>query len=75
MFCDLIGSAALSERLDPEDLRQVMRTYQACVATTIQQFDGFIPRYVGVQTCDTSRIIAAVDPGKRRGRVAQARCR
>jgi class 3 adenylate cyclase len=47
MFCDLIGSAALSARLDPEDLRQVIRTYQACVATTIQQFDGFIARYVG----------------------------
>ena len=47
MFCDLIGSTALSARLDPEDLRQVIRTYQACVVTTIQQFDGFIARYVG----------------------------
>ena len=47
MFCDLIGSTALSARLDPEDLRQVIRTYQACVATTIQQFDGFVARYVG----------------------------
>ena len=37
MFCDLIGSTALSSRLDPEDLREVIRTYQACVATTIQQ--------------------------------------
>ena len=36
MFCDLIGSTALSSRLDPEDLREVIRTYQACVATTIQ---------------------------------------
>jgi SAM domain (Sterile alpha motif) len=35
MFCDLIGSTALSSRLDPEDLREVIRTYQACVATTI----------------------------------------
>jgi class 3 adenylate cyclase/tetratricopeptide (TPR) repeat protein len=47
MFCDLIGSTALSSRLDPEDLREVIRAYQACVATTIQQFDGFIARYVG----------------------------
>ena len=47
MFCDLIGSTALSSRLDPEDLREVICTYQACVATTIQQFDGFIARYVG----------------------------
>jgi class 3 adenylate cyclase/tetratricopeptide (TPR) repeat protein len=47
MFCDLIGSTALSSRLDAEDLREVIRTYQACVATTIQRFDGFIARYVG----------------------------
>jgi predicted ATPase/class 3 adenylate cyclase len=47
MFCDLIGSTALSSRLDPEDLRGVIRTYQACVAATIRQFDGFIARYVG----------------------------
>src|SRR4051794_1101914 len=37
MFCDLIGSTALSARLDPEDLREVIRTYQARVASTIQQ--------------------------------------
>ena len=47
MFCDLIGSTALSSRLDPEDLREVIRAYQACVVATIQQFDGFIARYVG----------------------------
>src|SRR5205085_9089030 len=47
MFCDLIGSTALSARLDPEDLREVIRSYQACVANTIQQFNGFIARYVG----------------------------
>jgi class 3 adenylate cyclase/tetratricopeptide (TPR) repeat protein len=47
MFCDLIGSTALSARLDPEDLREVIRSYQGRVATTIQLFDGFIARYVG----------------------------
>src|SRR4051812_11786769 len=47
MFCDLIGSTALSARLDPEDLREVIRSYQGRVATMIQQFDGFIARYVG----------------------------
>src|SRR3954452_18393408 len=46
MFCDLIGSTALSARLDPEDLREVIRTYQAGVAATIQQFNDFIT-YVG----------------------------
>src|SRR3954453_19993317 len=47
MFCDLIGSTALASRLDPEDLREVIRGYQARVAATIQQFSGFIARYVG----------------------------
>jgi class 3 adenylate cyclase len=47
MFCDLIGSTALSSRLDAEDLQEIIRTYQACVTATIQQFDGFIARYVG----------------------------
>src|SRR3954447_15644602 len=47
MFCDLIGSTALSTRLDPEDLREVIRSYQTCVASTIQRFNGFIARYVG----------------------------
>src|SRR3954463_14494499 len=47
MFCDLIGSTALSARLDPEDLREVIRSYQTRVASTIQQFNGFIARYVG----------------------------
>src|SRR4051794_14340758 len=47
MFCDLIGSTALSARLDPEDLREVIRSYQARVAATTQQFNGFIARYVG----------------------------
>src|SRR3954451_19002686 len=47
MFCDLIGSTALSSRLDPEDLREVIHSYQARVASTIQQFNGFVARYVG----------------------------
>src|SRR3954469_15703508 len=47
MFCDLVGSTALSARLDPEDLRKVIRAYQARVVATIQQFNGFIARYVG----------------------------
>jgi class 3 adenylate cyclase/tetratricopeptide (TPR) repeat protein len=47
MFCDLVGSTALSARLDPEDLRRVIRAYQARVVATIQQFNGFITRYVG----------------------------
>jgi class 3 adenylate cyclase len=47
MFCDLVGSTALSARLDPEDLGEVIRNYQARVASIVQQFNGFIARYVG----------------------------
>ncbi len=47
MFCDLIGSTALSSRLDPEELSAVIRGYQARVAAIIARFGGFIARYVG----------------------------
>jgi class 3 adenylate cyclase/tetratricopeptide (TPR) repeat protein len=47
MFCDVVGSTALSARLDPEDLSKLIRSYQACVAITIARFAGFIARYVG----------------------------
>jgi class 3 adenylate cyclase/predicted ATPase len=47
MFCDLIGSSALSEKLDPEDLRDVIRAYQVRVQETMRRFGGFIARYVG----------------------------
>ena len=47
MFCDVIGSTAMSYRLDPEDLSAVIRGYQSCVATTIARFGGFVARYVG----------------------------
>jgi class 3 adenylate cyclase len=47
MFCDLVDSTALSTRLDPEDLGQVIRSYQSLVAATIARFRGFVARYVG----------------------------
>jgi class 3 adenylate cyclase len=47
MFCDLMGSTALSSRLDPEELSAVIRGYQARVAAIISRFGGFIARYVG----------------------------
>jgi class 3 adenylate cyclase len=42
MFSDLVGSTALSARMDPEDLREVISAYQKCVAETVQRFGGFI---------------------------------
>ena len=43
MFCDLVGSTALSARLDPEDLREVIAAYHRCVAETVARFQGFSP--------------------------------
>jgi class 3 adenylate cyclase len=47
MFCDLVGSTALSARMDPEDLREVISAYQKCVADTVQRFGGFVAKYMG----------------------------
>jgi hypothetical protein len=47
MFCDLLGSTNLSARLDPEDLREVVRSYQKTAADVIQNFDGHIAQYLG----------------------------
>src|SRR5262249_34439542 len=47
MFCDLVGSTALSEQLDPEELREVVRAYQATCAEVIHRFEGHIAQYLG----------------------------
>jgi class 3 adenylate cyclase len=47
MFSDLVGSTALSARMDPEDLREVISAYQKCVAETVRRFGGFIAKYMG----------------------------
>src|SRR5436190_7815899 len=47
MFSDLVGSTALSARMDPEDLREVIRAYQTCVADTVRRFGGFVAKYMG----------------------------
>ena len=47
MFCDLVGSTALSARMDPEDLREVTSAYQKCVAETVGRFGGFVAKYMG----------------------------
>src|SRR6266516_4888026 len=47
MFSDLVGSTALSVRMDPEDLREVISAYQKCVAETVRHLGGFVARYVG----------------------------
>jgi predicted ATPase/class 3 adenylate cyclase len=47
MFCDLVGSSALSARLDLEDLRAVMGTYHRCIAELVARNEGVIARYMG----------------------------
>ena len=47
MFSDLVGSTALSARMDPEDLREVISAYQKCVASAVARFGGFVAKYMG----------------------------
>jgi class 3 adenylate cyclase len=47
LFCDLVASTALSGQLDPEELREVVRAYQATCAEVIQRFEGYIAQYLG----------------------------
>ncbi len=47
MFCDLVGSTELSARLDPEDLREVMRHYQDTVAGLVTRFEGHVAKFLG----------------------------
>ena len=47
MFRDLVGSTALSARLDPEDLREVIAAYHRAVAEVVAGLDGFVAKYMG----------------------------
>jgi SAM domain (Sterile alpha motif)/Adenylate and Guanylate cyclase catalytic domain len=47
LFADLVGSTALSARMDPEDFREIISAYQKCVAETVRRFGGFVAKYLG----------------------------
>jgi class 3 adenylate cyclase len=47
MFCDVVGSTALSTRYDPEDLRELIGGYHRAVTETVGRFDGFVAKYMG----------------------------
>ncbi|MGH3115699.1 MAG: adenylate/guanylate cyclase domain-containing protein [Gaiellales bacterium] len=47
MFCDLADSTRLAERLDPEDMREVVRSYQSACVAVLERFDGYIAHYLG----------------------------
>ena len=68
MFSDLVGSTALSARMDPEDLREVISAYHKCVAETVQRFGGFVAKYMGdgvlIYFGYPQALWAQPDPGK-----------
>ena len=47
MFCDLVGSTSLSAQFDPEDLREIIRAYQAACADAIAAYGGYVAKYLG----------------------------
>ncbi|WP_024520214.1 AAA family ATPase [Bradyrhizobium sp. Tv2a-2] len=47
MFCDLVGSTALSARLDPEDLRAIIGAYHRCGTELVERNGGFVAKYMG----------------------------
>src|SRR5271169_3647770 len=47
MFCDLVGSTAMSARLDPEDMREVIRAYQDGCSGAVARYDGFVAKFMG----------------------------
>ena len=47
MFCDLVGSTALSAQLDPEDLREIIGAYHRCCAAIVERNGGFVAKYMG----------------------------
>jgi class 3 adenylate cyclase/tetratricopeptide (TPR) repeat protein len=47
MFTDIVGSTEISSRMDPEELREVIWNYQACVVRAVTEFGGFVARYIG----------------------------
>jgi class 3 adenylate cyclase/tetratricopeptide (TPR) repeat protein len=47
MFCDLVGSTALSRRLDPEDLRELIRGYQDAVSSVVARHGGYVANFLG----------------------------
>jgi class 3 adenylate cyclase len=47
LFCDLVGSTALSAGLDPEDLREIIRAYHRCVGAVVERYEGNVAKYMG----------------------------
>ncbi len=47
VFCDLVGSTLLTQQLDPEEMREVLRQYQNTVTAAVRRYQGYVARFVG----------------------------
>ena len=72
MFSDLVGSTALSARMDPEDLREVISAYQKCVAETVRRLGGFVATVHGRRGPHLLRLPASPRGRRRAGRARRA---
>ena len=66
LFCDLVGSTALAARLDPEDMRDLIRDYQTTCAATIANDGGFVAKYMATACWPTRLSAANEDDAERR---------
>jgi class 3 adenylate cyclase len=66
MFSDLVGSTALSARMDPEDLREVISAYQKCVAKTVERFGGLHGLTPKLEQRNSVAFHGVSDPSSRR---------
>ena len=73
LFSDLVGSTALSARMDPEDLREVISAYQKCVADTVQRCGGFVAKFLGRWRPGLFRLPASPRGRRRASRAGGAR--
>ncbi len=73
MFCDLVGSTALSARLELEDLHEAITAYQSCVGAIVAEYDGFVARHLGDgNLCFFGYPLAQEDDAERAVRAALA---
>ena len=62
VFCDLVGSTALSSRLDPEDMREILRAYQGICAAVVERYDGYVAKYMSDTIIPNAPIASAIAP-------------
>ena len=58
MFCDLVGSTALTAQLDPEDMGDLIRAFQGAIAAAVARFDGHVAKWLGDGATDLFRLSA-----------------